>query len=91
MVDVLKQFNPNVSIKVYSYGSVISTSAGGMLKIRTTSGLELSIRDKQQSYSIGDQIVLGSKDGSLNSVFILRKIDKICQTAVNVVISTNQG
>ncbi len=91
MVEVLKQFRPDQSAGVYSYGSVISVASGGIVGIRTTSGLELSLRDTSQAYAVGDQLVLGKKDKNLNSVFIIRKIDRICRSAVNVVILEGQG
>lgn len=91
MVDVLKQFSPDLSAGVYSYGEVILTGSGGAIKIRTTSGLELTIRDTNQVYAVGDQLVLGKKEGNLNSVFIIRKIDRICRSSVSVVISEGQG
>ena len=91
MVDVLKQFSPKLSAGVYSYGEVILIGAGGIIRIRTTSGLELTLRDTSQAYAVGDQLVLGAKDGNLNSIFIIRKIDRICRSAVNVVISEGQG
>ncbi len=91
MVDVLKQFSPDLPAGVYSYGEVILIGSGGVIKIRTTSGLELTLRDTSQAYAVGDQLVLGTKDGNLNSVFIIRKIDRICRSAVNVVISEGQG
>ena len=91
MVDILKQFGSDAAAGVYGYGEVLSVGSGGLVRIRTTSGLELSLKDTTQSYAAGDQLVLGKKDGNINSVFILRKIDRICRTALNVVISTNQG
>jgi hypothetical protein len=93
MVDVLKQFSldPLAESDIYSYGEVILIKGSGVMKIKTTSGLELTVRDTSQVYAIGDQVVLGKKDGTLNSVFIIRKIDRICKSAVNVVISNGQG
>ncbi len=91
MVDVLKQFSPEQQTGVYGYGEVVSVGSGGIVSIRTTSGLELSLRDAGQAYAVGDQLVLGKKDKSLNSIFIIRKIDRICRSAVNVVISYDQG
>ncbi len=91
MVDILDQFGSDGKAGVYSYGQIVSVGSGGRVRIRTTSGFELSVRDTGQTYNAGDQVVLGKKDENLNSVFILRKIDRVCRTAVNVIISMDQG
>lgn len=87
MVNILKQFNPDKKNKVYSYGTVISIEPNGVIKIRITTGLELRLKDTYQVYSVGDQLILGTKNGNLNSIFVIRKINRVPKSSINFVIS----
>ena len=91
MIDVLKEFNPDLFTGTYAYCEVISVGSGGNIKIRTASGLEMSVRDAGQAYAVGDQLVLGVRDGNMNSIFIIRKLVRMHPAATNMVVSIGQG
>jgi hypothetical protein len=91
MGDILKQLRPTQPTDVYTYGNVVSVGSGGIIKIKTTTGVELSVRDTKQTYFVGDRVILGTDDKKLSNVFIIRKVDKIHQTSITLTISMGQG
>lgn len=89
-MDILRQFNPEKSVKNYVFGRVTAVS-GIKLTIVTATGLQISITDSDRAYSVGDQLVLG-QNGNLNSLFIIRKASNLFPASGNsVIITDGQG
>lgn len=91
MVDILKEFTKYPESDVYTYGKVINVSLGGIVSVRTTTDILLKIKDTQQSYSIGDSVILGTNDENLNNAFIIRKINRTVPSSINYTINFDQG
>ena len=75
----------------YLFAEVLEVKPSGLLIVATVSGLQLSVRDDFQTYGVGDQVVIATPKGNLNNIFIIKKIDNIYPSAVNLVIANGDG
>lgn len=83
MVTLLEQFTGTYSNDTaYKFGEIITTT-DSLLTVRLTSGLEVSVNSTNDSYSVGDQLVLGVSDSNLNNLFVLKKLDRAYPNAIN--------
>ncbi|MBU8911950.1 MAG: hypothetical protein KOO65_11830 [Desulfobacterales bacterium] len=76
--------------KDYLFATVAAVSTSGLLTVNTVSGLQLTIRDNDQTYRVDDQIILAAPGNDLNNIFIIRKTDKLYPAAVNLVIDNDE-
>ncbi len=83
MVTTLKQITGSgADENAYKFGEIIGVT-DSRIQVRLTSGLEVSINSTDESYSIGDQVVLGISDSNLNNLFVLKKLDRAYPNAIN--------
>ena len=88
--NILTPFNTIVP-DGYLFAEVLEIKPSGLLIVATVSGLQLSVRDDFQTYQVGNQVVIATPKGDLNNIFIIKKIDNIYPSAVNLVINNGDG
>jgi len=91
MNEILNQFTGVKDVNNYIFGVISSVPAIGEYIVTTASGLSIAIYDTSETYEEGDQVILSTQKQELNSIFILRKVDKIFPQAVNIVIDNGVG
>jgi len=89
--NILSQFGVDPKEKGYILGKITSTKPTGELQIETISGLQLTIKDKDLTYKVGQQIIFGTIKGDINNVFIIKKTDNMYPIAINLVIENDEG
>ena len=90
MTDILKQFSQENVPNGYMFGQVKSIPAPGTLKIKTTTGLEITVKDSKQ-YKLGDRVILARGFKDISNLFIVRKIDTRYPASENIVIPMGEG
>jgi hypothetical protein len=89
-IEILKQFSQDPNPDNYVFGQVISIPMPGTLKIKTITGLEITVNDSNH-YIIGDRVILARGFKDLSSLFIVRKIDIKYPVSENLIIPTGGG
>ena len=90
MATVLEQIKGiNNDLTAYKFAQVLVVNEE-TLEVRTTSGLEVKVTYTDDTYSVGDQIVLGVDNQNLNNLFVLKKLDRTYPNAINYVVDYDQ-
>ena len=90
MPTVLEQINGiDNDLTAYKFGEVTAVYENS-IAVTTTSGLEVKISSSGDSYSVGDQVVLGIDKANLNNLFVLKKLDRTYPNAINYVVDYDQ-
>ena len=88
-MDILEQLNlKKRTAKAYYFGQIISVAVS-WVRVRVDSGLEVSIYIGNDSYMLGDRVILGSDGTSLSNLFVLKTIDKNNSNLLNYTVALN--
>ena len=88
-IDILKDFiKPSEIEKTISVAKVISVNEG-RIRLQTTGGLQVVIRDPDLIYEENDNVVL-AREGQSNS-FIIKKADNVLPSTINLIVNSGSN
>lgn len=89
MNDILKEFIAKKEPSGYIFGQVLRIITYGVYLIKTDIGVNVTINETINTYVVGDQVIMTARENNLNSLVILRKVDKSTPTISSSIIVTN--
>jgi len=85
---ILDQFGLATVPKTYEFGIVIEVKTNYIYVVETFKGLKLIIQDADVTYAVGDSVLLGLLDGTVNNAFIVKRSNtKLNPLAENFIVT----
>lgn len=82
----LDEFIKPSSSKEYNYGTVTDIKSNNTIIVQTSNKITLVIKDEDDSYLIGDNLLLAYTNDSINSAFIIKKTNSEAASSVSNII-----